>query len=128
MDPEVSNYARTITCGVYYGYFEIDSSRYLTVKSKFDEKINRAKYVISVYDKFASTEKELVESELYPINFTISDDPNLIAVSMVDVNKEVLGFYQTFIYGLYIPNSTFIQLTTDASSYQPRWIILSDKL
>ncbi|MBN2545531.1 MAG: SH3 domain-containing protein [Spirochaetes bacterium] len=101
--------------------YNIDSSRYIYIKSKEDEKSNRAVYSIVLTDKFSQIEKELVESYLYPINFSISKHNNLLAISMIDVTKNINDYYNSSIYVISLPTNSFIAISLDGVSYQPKW-------
>lgn len=103
---------------IYY----LDSSRNIIVKSKFDENTKKPKYSIVILDKFSDTEKEIFESSLYPLNFSISKDPNIIAISMINLEKQYLDFYESNIYILHIPTGLFYPITSNNSSYQAKWI------
>jgi len=101
--------------------YNIDTSRYINIKSKEDEKNNRAIYSIVMTDKFSGVEKEIVESPLYPINFTTSRHNNLLAISMIDITKNENEYYNSSVYVISLPTNSFIAISLDGVSYQPKW-------
>ena len=97
--------------------FYIDSSKYLEMSSRPDEN-GESVYSIVLKDRISGFEKEIVGSELYPINFCLSPRLNYIAITMADAKNLVENHYATSIYLLSL-NTYSIQKITDG--YQPKW-------
>ncbi len=101
--------------------FEIDSYRYITVNSQ-ESSDGQALYNIVLKDKYSGMEKEIVTSRLYPVDFVVSPKKNLIAMSMIDIDKKSQDYYPSSIYVLSLTSYSLIAISTEGNSYQPRWI------
>ena len=100
--------------------FNIDSSQFISISS--DQDVNgKGIYSIVLKDKFSGMEKEIIRSNLYPINFSISSKKNFLGISMVDLNKLEKKYYLSSIYVLSLSTYSLITISTKGESYQPRW-------
>lgn|GEM_PF-1057381 len=102
-------------------YYNIDSSRYITITFEEDESSGESIYTIILKDKFSGMEKELLHNKLYPINFCISPRQNLLAISMINLNEIKNDYYTSSIYVLSLLTYSLMAISTEGNSYQPKW-------
>lgn len=100
--------------------FDIDSSRYLAINTEEDE-WGKNLYIITLKDRISGIEKEIVRSELYPINFCMSPRQIYIALSMISMKEDVNGYFPSSIYVLSLSTYSLAPISTDGNSYQPKW-------
>jgi hypothetical protein len=100
--------------------FSIDENQSIFVKSEENDQ-EKPGYNIFLKDKVSGLEKEIYRSELYPLNFSLSPRKNFVAISMIDLNNIKDKYYSTSIYVLSLNSFSMIPISTESSSYQPRW-------
>jgi len=100
--------------------FDIDSSRYLAINSEEDG-WGKNLYIITMKDRISGIEKEIIRSELYPINFCMSPRQIYIAISMISMKEVINGCFPSSIYVLSLSTYSLAPISTDGNSYQPKW-------
>jgi hypothetical protein len=100
--------------------YNIDDSRFLAVSSGEDASGSTI-YAIILQDKITGEEKEIIRSNLFPINFKTSPKQNYVAISMIDMTKSDERFFQSNIYILSLESFAITTITKDNISYQPDW-------
>jgi len=103
-----------------YKSYDIDDTRYVVIYSEGDES-GIGLYSIVLKDKLSGMEKELVKSELYPLNISISPRKNFLAISMIDLNKISNNYHRSSIYVLSLSTYSLRAISTEGRSYQPKW-------
>lgn len=103
-----------------YKSYDIDDTRYAVIYSEGDES-GIGLYSIVLKDKLSGMEKELVKSELYPLNISVSPRKNFLAISMIDLNKISSNYHKSSIYVLSLSTYSLKAISTEGRSYQPKW-------
>lgn len=99
---------------------EIDSSRYINIKTE-EDKDGKTLYTIILKDRITRIEKEIITSSLYPINFSISPRRTYIAVTMISNSEIVDTYFYSSLYLISLSTFSITPIATDGSSYMPVW-------
>lgn len=100
--------------------FVIDNHRVLEVVSVMTEQ-DTVNYMIYLKNKTTGFSKELYKSNLYPIDYRISNKGHFVAVTLVDMDDKTEDFLKSYIFLLSLSNYSLLPITVDGVSYQPRW-------
>ena len=100
--------------------FKIDSSQFILVNSEEDD-TGQIIYNIILNDKFSGKQKEIISSEFYPLNFSISPKKNYLGITMIDLDNKIDKYFSSYIYVLSLSTYSLIDISTEGKSYQPKW-------
>ena len=101
--------------------FDIDSSRYLYIRSD-EEQNGKSMYSLLLKDRITGIEKTVIQSQYYPFNFALSPRKGYVAVTMTVVTDDpMVSFFKSSVYILSLSTYTLIPVSTDGTSFQPKW-------
>ncbi|MBP5706667.1 MAG: hypothetical protein J6W76_05240, partial [Spirochaetales bacterium] len=101
--------------------FDIDSSRYLYIRSD-DEQNGKSMYSLLLKDRITGVEKTVIQSQYYPFNFALSPRKGYVAVTMTVVTDDpMVSYFSSSVYVLSLSTYTLTPISTDGTSYQPKW-------
>ncbi|MBR3731797.1 MAG: hypothetical protein IKN25_04030 [Spirochaetales bacterium] len=101
--------------------FDIDSSRYLYIRSD-DEQNGKSMYSLLLKDRITGIEKTVIQSQYYPFNFALSPHKGYVAVTMTVVTDDpMVSYFNSSVYVLSLSTYILTPISTDGTSYQPKW-------
>ena len=100
--------------------FKLDISKYLQVYTVSNAQ-SEILYSLVLKDEYLSFEKEIIRSKFYPTSVNVSERLGYAVISMVSTDEIKYGCYAGSIYLLSLVTNSFLAISTDGLSYQPKW-------